>query len=49
MLKPKTTNDYTIKDSFSFAKEIDELDPNLVMATFDVKWLFTNIPLINIF
>ena len=28
-----------------FAKEVAELDPNLIMASFDVKSLFTKIPL----
>ena len=37
-------NKYTIKDSFSFAKEVEEFDANLVMASFYVKLLFTNIP-----
>ena len=45
LLKPITTNEYTIKDSFSFAKEVEEFDSNLKMATFDVKSLFTKIPL----
>ena len=31
----------------SFAKEVDEFDPNLVTAIFYVKSLFTNIPLIE--
>ena len=30
---------------FSFAKEVEEFDPNLIMPSFDVKSLFTNIPL----
>ena len=45
LLKPITTQEYTIKCSFSFAKEVEEFDPNLVMANFDVKSLFTKIPL----
>ena len=45
LLKPITTNEYTIKDSFSFAKEVEEFDSNLIMAGFDVKSLFTSIPL----
>ena len=45
MLRPITTQEYTIKCSFSFAKEVEEFDPNLVMANFDVKSLFTKIPL----
>ena len=45
LLKPITTNEYTIKDSFSFAKEVEEFDSKLIMASFYVKSLFTNIPL----
>ena len=45
LLKPITTNEYTINDSFSFAKEVEEFDSNLIMASFDVKSLFTSIPL----
>ena len=45
VLKPITTNEYTIRDSFSFAKEVEEFDPNLIMASFDIKSLFTNVPL----
>ena len=44
LLKPITTNKYTIKHSFSLAKEVEEFDPNLIMASFNVKSLFTNIP-----
>ena len=43
--KKITTNEYTIKDLWSFAKEFYEFDINLIMASFDVKSLFTNIPL----
>ena len=46
-LNPKTTNEYAIKDSFSFAKEIEEFGPNFIMASFDVKSLFTNILLLE--
>ena len=45
LLKTINTNEYTVKDSFSFAKEVEELDTNLIMASFDVKSLFINIPL----
>ena len=38
MLEPLTTNEYTIKDSFTFAEELG-------MASFDIELLFTNIPL----
>ena len=34
LLKPITTNEYTIKDSFSFAKEVEEFDSKLIMASF---------------
>ena len=35
MLKQFTINEYTVKDSFSFSKEILDQDPNLFMASFD--------------
>ena len=38
-------NKYTVIDSFCFAKEICQKDPNLYMASLDVDSLFTNIPL----
>ena len=45
-LTPLTKNTYTVHDSFKFAKEICEIDSKgLVMASFDVVSLFTNIPL----
>ena len=43
-LPPLPVNDYTIKDSFTFAKEIINFDHNLFMASLDVESLFTNIP-----
>ena len=45
LLTPLTLNEYTIKDSFSFAEELLNYDSNLVMASFDVESLFINIPL----
>ena len=45
LLKPLTNNECTINDSFSFAKEILELNTSLLMASFEIKSLFTNIPL----
>ena len=46
IISPITTNSYTVKDSFSFAKEISNFNSTgLCMASFDVKSLFTNIPL----
>ena len=41
LLKTVTTNKY----SFSFAKEVEEFDPNLVIVNFDVKSLFAIISL----
>ena len=43
LLKPLTSNDYAIKDSFSFAKEVLDFDASCFMASFDIKSLFTNI------
>jgi hypothetical protein len=46
MLSTLTTNEYSIKDSFSFVEEICKMkNNNYVMASFDIKSLFTNIPL----
>jgi hypothetical protein len=47
LLRPFSTN-YTISDTFMFVKELRELQintNNVVMASFDVKSLFTNISL----
>ena len=45
LLKPITINEYTIKHLFSFVIEVEEFDPYLTMASFDIKSLFTNISL----
>ena len=47
ILEPLTNNTFTVKDSFSFSFVTDILSFNEVpyMARFDVKSLFTNIPL----
>ena len=45
IIEPLTTNEYTIKDSFTSAGEFQSFDSKLVMASFDVESLFTNIPL----
>ena len=45
LLKEFTINEYTVKDSFSFADEFAEQDAKLFMVSFDVESLFTNIPL----
>ena len=44
IFKQFTTNEYIIKDSSSFSKEIFDQDPNLFMASFNIQSLFTNIP-----
>ena len=45
LLEAITTNMYTVKNNFEFAKEIAEQDPGLFMASLDVESLFTDIPL----
>lgn len=45
LLSNITANEYTVKDSFGFAKEILSQDSSLYMASLDVDSLFTNIPL----
>ena len=45
ILKPLTTNQFTVKDSFHFAEEIFDQQHDLFMSSLDVDSLFTNIPL----
>ena len=45
LLKPLTTNDYNIKDSFLFVNELNSVRNVPFMSSFDVTSLFTNIPL----
>ena len=46
LLQPHIPNTYTISDSFSFVQELNTIDiSNKYMVFFDVKSLFTNIPL----
>ena len=45
ILESLTQNEFTVKDSFSFAKEITKYDSSLFMASLDVESLFTNIHL----
>ena len=47
ILSPLTTNQYSVENSYKFAEEIQDQDGSsgLVMASFDVENLFTNIPL----
>ena len=42
LLKPFTSNNYTVKDSFDFAKDITQQSSKLFMASLDVDSLFTN-------
>ena len=41
----KSSNEYLVKDSFTFAEEIVEHDSEFLMGNLDVDSLFTNIPL----
>ena len=45
ILKPLTTNDYMLKDTFEFSSDILNQNLNLFMASYFVDPLFTNIPL----
>ena len=45
MLKLFTSNNYTVKDSFDFAKDITQVSSKLFLASLDVDPLFTNVPL----
>ena len=38
-----TMNEYTVKDSFSFVKEMVEEDSQFFKGSLDVKSLFTNV------
>ena len=45
ILSPLTVNDYAVKDSSSFAKEVVYFDHSLFKANLDVESLFINIPI----
>ena len=46
ILSPITLNQYTVKDTFNFVKEICNKNyEHCTLASFDIKSLFTNIPL----
>ena len=45
IVEPLTHNEFTVRNSFNFAKEITKYDSPLYMASFDVESLFTKIPL----
>ena len=44
ILKPLTTNRFTVKDPFHFAKETVDQQHDLFMGSLDVDSLFSNIP-----
>ena len=46
IIAPVTESEFTVKDTFSFVKEVSDLSfGDCVMASFDIKSLFTNVPL----
>ena len=45
ILKPLTTNEFTAKDCFHFAEEIDDQEPDFFMNNSDADALLTKIPL----
>ena len=45
ILKPLTTNEFTLKDSIHFDEEIIYQQPDFFMGSLDVDSLFTNIHL----
>ena len=45
ILKPLTTNNYTLNHMFKISRDILNQNPNLFMASLDVDSLFTNIHL----
>ena len=45
LIEPITKNNFTVKNSFEFSKEICEQNPEYFMASLDVESLFINIPL----
>ena len=46
LLSPITVNEFTIKNSYEFAEDVKnlKLSKDMVMASFDIESLFTNIP-----
>ena len=48
-MNSSTSNEFTVKDTFCFAKEIVEQESFLVTGSLDVNSLFTNIPLETIY
>ena len=50
VIAPITVNEFTVKDSFQFVKDVCNSDlpsDNVILASFDIKSLFTNVPLLE--
>ena len=45
ILSELTKNGFVLKDSFAFASDIRNQDPDMFMTSFDIDSLFTNLPL----
>ena len=45
LLSDLTKNDFVSKDSFDFAKNVRDQNPDFFMSSFDIDSLFTNVPL----
>ena len=45
LVKSFTSNNYTVKDSFNFVKDITQQSSELFVASLDIDSLFTNVPL----
>ena len=45
ILAPLASNEFVLKDSFSFATDVREQNPEFWMCSFDIDSLFTNLPL----
>jgi hypothetical protein len=44
ILKPLVKDDFMIKDTFDFVNKISTITIDIIMASLDIKSLFTNIP-----
>ena len=49
LLSPIAENEFTVKNSYDFAENVRDFrfSENMVMASFDVESLFTNIPVVE--
>ena len=45
VIEPITKNNFTAKNRFEFSKEICEQNSEYLLASLDIEFLFTNIPL----